>query len=510
MKKFMIYALAVAALVCGCTKELNNETTVPDEGTTTVIKASVDTKTVLEGTKVKWVSGDQICVNGTISDALSIAEPTATVEFTFGSDLAAEKKAVYPAKFWTSDGTVTLPATQKPGTSASFDTGVEPLCAYAASGNTLAFSHTCAIIKVQLKVGADDDEISYVEFSGNNDEQVSGAFTINYSTGALASTSSAGDDKIVQVTVGQALTSTVLPVYIVVPAGNYSAGFKIRVVDKNSHVMTRRVGAVNLAAGHLYPLPVDTFDDDTTLKAFAKAFTGCLNVWENTIGEVDADGSHNGATAWTGVHLLPINNTHADRYKRSGNQYDSSLYSPFWSAKVGDVEYSSNQCWEIAIRGLMDLCTIEGDEHLPYMTSRNNNMHTLGNGTNFYTSIPSYSANNKWGPYPWYEYNNTVKDNGSAITEVDIEFLLKCGSWHIVRGLITNSGNPSPLGQIGNFQEFGTNNASTLVLGNYVGYIAPMRELLIAARIYKYILDNNINENVYDAIKDLKFAFDLY
>lgn len=507
MKKFMIYALAVAALSCGCTKELNNENVVPEDGaTTTVIKASVATKTVLDGTKVKWVAGDQICVNGETSDALTIAEPAASVDFTFGSDLAAEKKAVYPASFWTSDGTITLPATQKPGTSASFDTGVEPLCAYAASGNTLAFSHTCAIIKVQLKVGADDDEISYVEFSGNNDEQVSGAFTINYSTGALASTSSADGDKKVQVTVGQALTSTVLPVYIVVPAGNYSAGFKIRVEDEKHHVMTRRVGAVTLAAGHIYPLPVDTFDDDTTLKAFAKAFVGCLNVWENTIGKVDADGTHNGAKAWTDVHVLPIINPNKG-YTNAGNQYDASLYSPFWSAKVGDVEYSSNQCWEIAIRGLMNLCTSEGEAFLAGMTDRNM-AYTLANGLTMTSYIPSYSAQNKWNAYPWYESDNTVKDNGNPISAVDINFLLKCGSWHVVRGLVSNSGN-TPLNAIGNFQEFGTS-SGTLKLGKYVGYICPIRELLIAARIYKYIIDNEIYEDVYDAIKDQTFAFDLY
>ena len=249
----------------------------------------------------------------------------------------------------------------------------------------------------------------------------------------------------------------------------------------------------------------DMYHQVPSIKDFAKAFVTCLDVWQNTIGTVDADGTHNGATAWTDVHLLPIINPN-NIYGADGNQYDQK-YAPFWTAKVGKTEYSSNQCWEIAIRGLMDLCTTEGDEFLAGMTDRNK-PYTLANGVGLDAPVPAYSSNNVWGNTPWYEYDNTVKYNGADITEVGIDFLLKCGSWHVVRGLVSNAGN-NPLGKIGNFQEFGTTN-STLILDGYVGLISPMRELLIAARIYKYILDNNIETNVYDAIKDAKVAFDLY
>ena len=249
----------------------------------------------------------------------------------------------------------------------------------------------------------------------------------------------------------------------------------------------------------------DMYHQVPSIKEFAQAFVGCLDVWQNTVGTVDADGTHNGATAWTNVHFLPIYNS-APGYTNEGNQYDPK-YKPYWSAKIGKNEYSSNQCWEMAIRGLMDLCTTEGDEFLPGMTDRNK-AYTLGNGVGMDAPIPSASSNNKWNANPWYEYDNTVTYNGAAITEVGIEFLLKCGSWHVVRGLIKNDGN-NPLNGIGNFQEFGTT-SGTLNLDGYSGYIAAMRELLIAARIYKYILDNNIETNVYDAIKDAKVAFDLY
>ena len=126
--------------------------------------------------------------------------------------------------------------------------------------------------------------------------------------------------------------------------------------------------------------------------------------------------------------------------------------------------------------------------------------------------ISATSQNNKWGKHPWYEADNLVKDGGQEISEVGIDFMLKVGAWHVVRSFIAVGSN-SPLGMIGNFQEFGTS-SGTLNLkgqnGDYVGYISPMRELLVMMRIYKYLLDNNIDSNVYTALKDRKFDFDLY
>ncbi|MCR5325611.1 MAG: fimbrillin family protein [Bacteroidales bacterium] len=515
MKKinFTLIAGAIICMALACQKEVPTPV-IPDspdtpEVKTTVITAGFDnSKTELQpDKKVFWTDGDAISVNGVSSEAIALAAPAASASFTFNAVLSDEKKAVYPASAWTSDGTVTLSATQAAGTDASFAADALPMVAYAASGNELTFHHTAAVIKLQLKKGATSDNIDYVEFSGNNDEQVSGAFTVDYATGALTSTSSAAADKTLRVSVGKALSTTdVTCVYIAVPAIDFTNGFKMKVIDVNGVTMTKRVGAANLKKGGIYPTPVDTFDADNTLKAFAKSFVTCLRVWENTIGKVDADGTHNGANAWTNVHLLPIINPNKG-YSNAGNQYDASIYSPFWSAKVGDVEYSSNQCWEIAIRGLMNLCTTEGEAFLTNMTNRNK-AYTKANGLGMDSYIPAYSSNNKWNAYPWYESNNTVKFNNAEINEVDIEFTLKCCSWHVVRGLITNSGNTA-LGAIGNFQEFG-NSSSTLILSGYVGYISPMRELLILARIYKYLLDNNINDNVYDALQGVTVDFALY
>jgi hypothetical protein len=250
-----------------------------------------------------------------------------------------------------------------------------------------------------------------------------------------------------------------------------------------------------------------------TLKAFAKEFVKGLEVWENTVGNVDADGERNSQSAkggWTNVHYIPIGNTNNSDFKDYGNnQYDDGKEP--WVLDVNGQTVTSSQAWEIAIRGLMNLVTAEGEAFLPTMDNRNK-AYTLANNAKLSAApIPQASEGNQWGKHPWYEADdnyNGLTFNGGPVTEVDVNFMVKVGAWHVVRSFVKTSGN-SPLGMIGNFQQFGTS-SSTLNLEGYEGYIAPMRELLILMRIYKYILDNDIDENVYDAIKGQKFSFDLY
>ena len=254
-----------------------------------------------------------------------------------------------------------------------------------------------------------------------------------------------------------------------------------------------------------------------TLQLFAKEFVKGLSVWEKTVGNVDADGVRNRDSKegpWKNVHLLPIvGNTSSDYYKFGGNQYDATLYKP-WGVVVGKTKYTASQAWEIAIRGLLEMCTSEGQAFLDGMDDRNK-AYTLADGKALSAlDVPETSADNKWGKHPWYEGGNLVKVGGKDVQTVDVNFILKVGAWHVVRSFIKTGGNSSPLGMVGNFQEFGTSsgtlNLQNAAGENYVGYIAPMRELLVLMRIYKYILDKNVDANVYTAIKDKNFNFGLY
>lgn len=267
--------------------------------------------------------------------------------------------------------------------------------------------------------------------------------------------------------------------------------------------------ATGISADQTFAAPLLGEDEEApTLKGWAQEFVKVLDVWQAHVGTVDADGKNNHTlgTQFDNVHFVPIGETKDNPYG-TNNQYNPEY--TVWTVEYAGQTYTSAQAWEISIRGLLNLVTAEGDAGLPLMDDRNKPW-TFTNAIDFSkATIPSTSENCKWNTYPWYEGANTVKYNGEAITEVGLDFIIKCGSWHIVRGLIKTAGNASPLGAIGNYQEFGTT-SGTLILDGYVGYIAPMRELLIVARIYDYMLKNGVDANVYDALKDQKFAFDLY
>ena len=247
-----------------------------------------------------------------------------------------------------------------------------------------------------------------------------------------------------------------------------------------------------------------------TLKAFAQEFVKGLDVWEQTVGNVDADGYRNSQSAqgaWTNVHYIPIGNGNNSDFKDYGNnQYDDGKEP--WKLDVNGLEITSSQAWEIAIRGLLNLVTAEGEGLLPTMDTRNK-AYTLQDNGSLKDVMPSPSAANKWGKNPWYEFGELVTYNGADIENVDVNFMVKVGAWHVVRSFVQTAGNTSPLGMIGNFQQFGTD-AGSLNLDGYEGLISPMRELMVLMRIYKDLLDNNVNDNVYTAIKDKTYSFDLY
>lgn len=259
----------------------------------------------------------------------------------------------------------------------------------------------------------------------------------------------------------------------------------------------------------------DYLSASVTLKAFATEFVKYLTVWENNIADVlDSDGKHCTVNnnPWEFVHFIPIpqDTPYSSWTSCIGkNQFDPK-YQPYFTIKVDGKEYTAAQCWEIAIRGLMDMCTQEGNTFINDLKTRND-IFTMANGKAI-TSAPICAPNENciWGQYPWYEAddaNTTLTYNNEKIEEIDLYILLRACTVHVSRAFYNNLG--SALGMIGNFQQFGESSSLIQETG-YTGLISPMHEFIVLARVYKYILDNNITSNVYDALKNVKFDFDCY
>ncbi len=268
MKKSIVISLAAIVLLAGCAKEITApEATVGTDNSTYVLRLGIpETKTVLgdlngNKRKVYWSDGDQINVNGNVSNALSgIASNCTEAEFSFADPQTAPYNILYPASIWKDANTVTLPAEQQ-YQAGSFTDGTCPMAAYSADGLSATLKYLCAVVKVPVKKAADGDKIAAVYFASEGSENVSGDFAIDFQNATLTPASGSPE---VRVNVGQDLSADqALDIYIVVPAATYASGFKVSVVDVNDHVMVKeKTGSVTLEAGHVYNLQEFEFVPD--------------------------------------------------------------------------------------------------------------------------------------------------------------------------------------------------------------------------------------------------------
>lgn len=264
--RYIYWALSAIVACAGCEKEAQQE--LEQQPVRTVLQVGItDTKTYLSDAdamhhrKVYWSNGDQIAVNGTASEALTgLADDTATASFTFAGALSTPYNVLYPASIYTDATHVTLPAIQTYKEGGIADKML-PLAGYSADGSNISLTHLCAVVKISVKrstaVDADTDNIVAVRFKGKNNEKVSGAFEINYSSPQL-SAAAAGSDAEKEVRVAKSLatsTSAAIDYYLVVPARTYANGFDIIVQDVKGDIMTKsKAASIALEPGHLYAM----------------------------------------------------------------------------------------------------------------------------------------------------------------------------------------------------------------------------------------------------------------
>lgn len=316
MKKISLFfaVICAAVLVTGCAKEASNS---PER---TVLKASMSsmTKTAIEGVKVNWTAGDAIRVNG--NNSYPLEEGGASATFEFRAALTAPYSAVYPTSIYKDASTVTLPLL------IDIDSFNIPLSGYLEEGDEITFNAMTALIKLSI-TGESTTTVKDITLKSLGGEQLSGDFTINYQTGALTGASEAEANKAVKINVGKALSSTALVVYIPIPAGEYSSGYQIDILDTEGGVMRHTVSARTLTAGQLRQMPAIVFEpnigDDPNIggipsaqefRDFASAVNDGRSIarWLNASGEVELLADIDlGGLEWTPIGNGSVTNAHA-------------------------------------------------------------------------------------------------------------------------------------------------------------------------------------------------------
>lgn len=332
--------IMTALALAGCAKELEEDVQKPDapqtDDETMVLGAvlpdspvssdsadaaapqSVGTKTTISdnGDKtysVFWAEGDAISVNGKISKDINIDKANPK-NATFTLDVVdAPYCAVYPAGAIVADSfsaesdtlNVTVPQTQAYREN-DFDQASAIMSAYSKSASAgLVFKHTMAYIKLTVTNAA----IKSVRINGNNNEAISGVFTVKFSeTGN--SFAPRKDEKgktkgntSVTYSNGDAAIAANTPMFIAIPAADYQKGLTFTIVDSENHYQVKKTSAFTANAGKVYPTETEFVADGT----YVDGGIYTAEDWNNFILDLNAgDYSKWVTTIGTakGVHLM--------------------------------------------------------------------------------------------------------------------------------------------------------------------------------------------------------------
>ena len=141
---------------------------------------SRDGKTVLNGTALNWVSGDQVVIYGTAGCGLYQATPqtpatVATLDNVGGETGDGPFRAFYPSTLTTDGVSITLPAAQ-----TYVENSINEFPMYAESAtNQLAFKNLCGVLKLHLTKA--NTNISSISVTAN--AEICGDYTVSHVNG---------------------------------------------------------------------------------------------------------------------------------------------------------------------------------------------------------------------------------------------------------------------------------------------------------------------------------------
>ena len=193
-------------------------------------------KTVLDGTALKWVSGDEVKIYSGSTDAVFTATPlsnatTATFTTTDPTFEAGNSFiAYYPANSVVSQNSVTIPATQE-----SVDGSLRgfPMHAYSTS-NALQFTNLCGVLKLHLQ----KSDVTVTSIALTTDQTINGTYQVNNynstETATLNTTSVTNGTNTTTMECNQSIDQS-HDFYIYLPAGTYS-GLKLVITASDGSV----------------------------------------------------------------------------------------------------------------------------------------------------------------------------------------------------------------------------------------------------------------------------------
>ena len=255
MKKTILTAFCLMGAIA-CSNELEYQN---DSRTVLTLELPGTTKTVLgdaqDGVRpVLWCKGDKISVNGVVSDPLNVEGNALKADFVLSEQVSAPYEIIYPAGMVKDAATITLPAGQNYAAGDNIVSGSMPMAGYSTTESVM-MKQVCGILGIRLKMGTEANLIRYVEVTALGGEPVCGDFTVDFQNSTLSS--EAKDADVIRMEVQKTLPAGSANTFnVILPAGVYSDGFQVKVVDENGQAMVRSIkGSCELEAGKLMLMP---------------------------------------------------------------------------------------------------------------------------------------------------------------------------------------------------------------------------------------------------------------
>ena len=229
MKKFLLLLTSVCLFMVSCQTDTTTDNTIGigngEEGTTLAVSLA-ETRTTLGGKvgtsyPVYWSEGDQLVVNGYLSDEVQIDEDNrASALFTFKkAELNHPYYITYPYCASTTDSQPVVEfQSEQTYAEGTFAAGYAPMCGYTKNrGDKIVLSHLAATLRIPIKTSYDGVVLEKVVITSSN--KIAGEFAVDCENATISATEGCSNIVTYTLPANFALsTSTARDLFITLPA----------------------------------------------------------------------------------------------------------------------------------------------------------------------------------------------------------------------------------------------------------------------------------------------------
>lgn len=274
MKRFL-FVWVVAAFALGCQPDSGNDSGVVEDGELKLtISLEQTTRTSLGADDdsgiypTYWSIGDEVVVNGVLSDKVSADEhnkTTATFTFPEGS-ISAPYSVTYPyCSFTSAEKTyVEFPAVQS-YVKGTISPKSAPLCGYVEEGDNIVLNHLAAVLRIPVRAASEKTALKEVVVTSTSGNKLSGIFAVDCQNAAISATGSSKGSLTYTMPENYSLLGVeITDLFVVVPAGEIGA-CTIEFVERSGDKMTTTWSPSEaLSRGAVYEFKTIHYEKGTT------------------------------------------------------------------------------------------------------------------------------------------------------------------------------------------------------------------------------------------------------